>query len=159
MALRKILTMDTHEKELRRKSRTVEKFDDRLADLLDDMAETMYDAPGVGLAAPQVGILRKVVVIDVGDGLLELVNPEIVRTKGERECTEGCLSIPGYWGATRRPEHVWVRAQDRHGNWFETDGDGLLGLALIHEIEHLDGIIYVDRTIDGLHADKADDEE
>ncbi|MDD3243125.1 MAG: peptide deformylase [Eubacteriales bacterium] len=159
MALRKVLDMEHYEKELRRKSRTVEKFDQRLASLLDDMAETMYAAPGVGLAAPQVGILRKAVVIDVGEGLVELVNPQILRTEGEREWTEGCLSVPGYWGLTKRPEKVWVRAQNRNGEWFEKEGEDMFGLAMIHEIEHLDGILYVDHVIGGLQPDKADEEE
>lgn len=127
---------------LTKKCRPVEKFDDRLAQLLDDMAQTMYEANGVGLAGPQVGMLRRVVVIDVGDGLIELVNPKIVMKSGQQEEVEGCLSCPNQYGITVRPMFVKVYAQDRHGNDIELDGEGLLARAFCHEIDHLDGILF-----------------
>lgn len=129
---------------LRKICKPMPKFDLRLWLLLRDMADTMYDADGVGLAGPQVGILRRVVVIDVGEGLLELVNPEIIATEGEQAGPEGCLSIPGRQGYVVRPQKVTVRAQDRKGKWFEVTGEGLLARALCHEIDHLDGKMYVD---------------
>jgi peptide deformylase len=132
---------------LRKKCREVVKFDDRLHTLLDDMAETMHDADGVGLAAPQVGILRRVVVIDVGDGVIELINPEIIKAKGEQESVEGCLSMPGEYGITKRPMYVTVRAQDRNGKVFEISGEELLAKAFCHEIDHLEGILYKDIVI------------
>ncbi len=130
---------------LRKKSRPVTKFDDRLATLLDDMAETMYAAEGVGLAAVQVAVLRRAIVIDIGEGLVELINPEILETEGEQCAEEGCLSIPNEYYETIRPEKVKVRAQDRHGAWHEYEGEGLLARCFCHEIDHLDGILFLDR--------------
>lgn len=127
---------------LLKKCRPVERFDKKLGLLLDDMAETMHEADGVGLAAIQVGVLRRAVVIDVGDGVRELINPEILKKEGEQECVEGCLSFPGKYGLTKRPKHVRVRAQDRTGKFFEYDGDDLLATASCHEIDHLDGILF-----------------
>ncbi len=129
---------------LRKVCKPMQKFDLRLWLLLRDMADTMYKAEGVGLAAPQVGILRRVVVIDVGDGLVELVNPTIVDASGEQAGSEGCLSIPGKRGYVVRPEKVTVKAQDRHGKPFEVTGEGLFARALCHEIDHLDGRLYID---------------
>ena len=143
MATRKIVKIG--EERLRKHAKTVEKFDFRLKLLLGDMADTMYKAEGVGLAAPQVGILRRAVVVDVGDGLVELVNPEIVSSAGEQSGPEGCLSIPGRQGLVTRPETVTVRAQDRSGQPFEITGEGFFARALCHEIDHLDGILYVDK--------------
>ena len=120
----------------------VENFDRKLHKLLDDMAETMVDANGVGLAAPQVGILRRVVVVDTGEGILELVNPELVFTDGEQEGAEGCLSVPGKYGLVKRPYIAKVRAQDRDGNWFEAEGEELIARCFCHELDHLDGIVY-----------------
>ena len=131
---------------LRKKCRKVEKFDEKLAALLDDMAETMYEANGCGLAGPQVGILRQIVVIDTGDGLIELINPEIVERKGEQQETEGCLSLPGQWGVTKRPMWVKVVAQDRNGDWYEYEGEELLARAFCHEIDHLSGILFTDNV-------------
>ena len=145
MALRKIATQE--DPVLRRKARKVERFDARLAQLLEDMAQTMYEANGVGLAAPQVSMLRRVVVIDVTEdrsGLLELVNPEIIEEDGEQEGPEGCLSVPDVRGFVKRPMHVKVRAQDRDGNWFETEGEGLLARAFCHELAHLEGQLFTD---------------
>ncbi len=117
-------------------------FGAALASLLDDMAETMRHADGVGLAAPQVGVLLRVVVIDVGEGLIELVNPQIVSQRGEQEAVEGCLSCPGEYGVTKRPARVKVKAQDRRGKRITVNGEGLLATALCHEIDHLDGILF-----------------
>lgn len=148
MAKRTILTVDTDNEALRRKSREVEKIDSRILTLLDDMAETMYDIQGVGLAAPQVGVLKKVVVIDVGEGLIELINPVITYKKGEQTEVEGCLSVPGKSGTVLRPEKVKVRALDRHGKEINIDGEGLLARALCHEIDHLSGTLYIDNVIE-----------
>ena len=135
---------------LNKKSRIVEKIDERILTLLDDMKETMYDAYGVGLAAPQVGILKRVVVIDVGDGVLELINPEIVCSTGEQYEVEGCLSLPGVSGVTERPMNVQVRALDREGYEVLVTGTGLLARALCHEIDHLDGILFRQRVTEYL---------
>lgn len=127
---------------LAKKARPVTEFNERLHILLDDMADTMYEAGGVGLAGNQVGTLRRVVVIDIGDGLIELVNPVIVKSEGEQETVEGCLSCPGEYGVTRRPMNVTVKAQNRFGEDFTVEGEGLLAKAFCHEIDHLEGIIY-----------------
>ena len=140
MGIRKILT--DKDPALHKVCKPVESFDRKLHKLLDDMAETMDDAGGVGLAAPQVGILRRVVVVDTGDGVLELVNPELVETSGEQEGAEGCLSVPGKYGLVRRPYIAKVRAQDRDGNWFEAEGEELIARCFCHELDHLDGIVY-----------------
>ncbi len=147
MATRNIVLEEREGAFLRKKCRPVEKFDKRLAVLLDDMTDTLREANGVGLAAIQVGVLRRAVVIDVGDGVRELVNPVILEKSGEQEALEGCLSIPGKWGLTKRPEHVKVRAQDRNGKTFEYEGDGLLATASCHEIDHLDGILFLSHVI------------
>ena len=123
------------------------KFDEKLHILLDDMYETMQSRDGVGLAAPQVGILKRAVVIDVGDGKIELINPEIVEESGEQTGSEGCLSVPGVFGEVTRPNVVTVKAQDRDGKWFKITGMELLARAFCHEIEHLDGKLFLDRVI------------
>ena len=140
MGLRKILTTD--EPALHKVCRPVDKFDWRLHKLLDDMHETLAEANGVGLAAPQVGILRRVVIVDTGEELLELVNPELLETDGEQEGAEGCLSVPGKYGLVKRPYYAKVRAQDRNGEWFEAEGEELIGRCFCHELDHLDGILY-----------------
>jgi peptide deformylase len=131
---------------LREKAKPVTKFNANLHKLLDDMAETMYDANGVGLAAPQIGILKRVIVIDTGDehGLIEMVNPEIIDKSGEQFGPEGCLSIPGINGEVRRAMWVKVRGQDRHGNEYTMEGEGLLARAFQHEVDHLNGILFTD---------------
>ena len=129
-----------------KKSRPVTAFDERLRELLDDMADTMYEANGVGLAAVQVGILKRICVIDDGEGLIELINPVITEESGSQTGTEGCLSFPGKWGIVTRPEHVTVRAFDRDGNEVEFKGSGLLARAFCHEIEHLDGHVFVEKA-------------
>jgi len=143
MAIRKIVELG--DEVLRKTCKKQEKFDLRLWMLLKDMADTMYKADGVGLAAPQVGIMRRVVVIDVGDGLVELVNPVIVEADGEQTDREGCLSLPGRQGIVTRPNHVIVHAQDRKGREIEVEGEGFFARALCHELDHLDGVLYIDK--------------
>ncbi len=132
---------------LRKTCRTQMTFDERLATVLDDMIETMYAAEGVGLAAPQIGMLRRYCVIDIGEGVIELINPVIESTEGVQYENEGCLSFPGEYGITERPQKVTVRAQDRFGKSFTVMGEGLLARALCHEIDHLDGKVFKDRVI------------
>lgn len=127
----------------------VTKFDEKLWDLLDDMRQTLAESNGVGLAAPQVGILRRVVlVINSQDEVLELINPTIIKAEGEQEGLEGCLSVPGKWGNVKRPMVVRVRAQDRNGNWFEAEDEELTARCFCHELDHLDGHLFVE------HADR-----
>lgn len=147
MAIRNIV--EKGDPVLRKISRSVLNFDEKLATLIDDMIETMYNAEGVGLAAPQVGILRRICVVDVGDGPIELVNPVIVKEEGEQVGSEGCLSVPGQSGIVKRPMKVTVKAQDRKGNTFEISGEEFLARAFCHEIDHLNGILYVDKVIRG----------
>lgn len=132
---------------LRKKARPVTKIDKRLIMLLDDMAETMRKADGIGLAAPQVGILKRVVVVAMDDEIIELINPEIVAQSGEQVGLEGCLSFPGMSGTVKRPAEVTVRAMDRHGNVRDITGTGLLARAFCHEVDHLDGIVFLDKVI------------
>ena len=142
MGLRKILTYK--DPALHKVCRPVEKFDWRLHKLLNDMTDTLAEADGVGLAAPQVGILRRAVIVDTGEEILELVNPELVETDGEQEGAEGCLSVPGKYGLVKRPNYAKVRAQDRDGNWFEAEGEELIARCFCHELDHLDGILYTE---------------
>ena len=142
MGLRKILT--DKEPALHKVCKPVVNFDAKLFKLLDDMKETLQDANGVGLAAPQVGILRRVVLVDTGEEVLELVNPELLETYGEQEGAEGCLSVPGKYGLVKRPYYAKVRAQDRHGEWFECEGEELIARCFCHELDHLDGIVYTE---------------
>lgn len=152
MAIRNIRT--EQDPILRKKSRTVEVFDEKLWQLLDDMKDTMYQAEGVGLAAVQVGILKRVVIVDVGDGLIELVNPEIIEVDGVQYGVEGCLSLPGKSGYTKRPMSVKVKAQNRNGNWCVYKGMELKAKAFCHEIDHLDGTLYVDKLLTPAEIDK-----
>lgn len=134
---------------LRKVCRPVENVTPRICTLLDDMIDTMHDAEGVGLAAPQVGVLRRIVVIEVEEGkIIELINPRIIATAGEQEEVEGCLSVPGRSGKTRRPMYVTVRAMNRKGDEFDISGSGLLARAFCHEIDHLDGKLYIDNAIE-----------
>ena len=142
MGLRKIMTVK--EPCLHKVCRPVEKFDGKLHRLLDDMKETLAEANGVGLAAPQVGILRRVVVVDTGEEMLELVNPELLETGGEQVGSEGCLSVPGKYGIVKRPNYAKVRAYDRDGNEFEVEGEELMARCFCHELDHLDGIVYTE---------------
>ena len=155
MALRNIVTEE--DPVLRKKSRPVTEVNDRIRTILDDMAETMHAAYGVGLAAPQVGILRRMFVVQVDDEhLYELINPEIVEADGDQYGEEGCLSVPGYVGLVHRPEHVKIRGLDRNGKPVEYEGEGLLARAFMHEYDHLDGIIYTDKA-DNVHLPKDDE--
>ena len=145
MALRKILTQG--DPALNKVCRPVEKFDRRLHWLIDDLKETLEESGGVGLAAPQVGILRRVViVVDDQEQMIELVNPEIIRQEGEQDGLEGCLSVPGMYGRVKRPNSVTVRAQDRDGNFFEVSGEEIVARCFCHELEHLDGHLFVEHT-------------
>ena len=162
MALREIVVEG--DDVLNKKCRTVEKFDKRLSILIDDMLDTLAESGGVGLAAPQVGILRRVVVIQVDPEkpALELVNPEIIETKGEQKGMEGCLSIPGKWGLVTRPYYVKVRAQDRNGELYEVGGKGLLARAFCHELDHLNGVLYdeiVDRMLTAEEIERYNNDE
>lgn len=150
MALRNIITQE--QPTLYKKSRVVTDFNDRLAQLLDDMRDTLAESGGVGLAAVQVGVLRRAVLVietNVPEGeeeyVIELINPEVIEASGEQEGAEGCLSFPGEYGIVKRPMHVKVRAQDRHGEWFEVEGDGLTARCFCHEIDHLDGVVFTDK--------------
>lgn len=140
MGIRKILT--DKDPALHKVCKSVEVFDRKLHKLLDDMAETLEKANGVGLAAPQVGILRRVVIVDTGEEILELVNPTLVETSGEQCGPEGCLSVPGRYGLVTRPYRAKVRAQDRFGEWYEAEGEEIIASCFCHELDHLDGIVY-----------------
>lgn len=136
---------------LTKKCRTIEVFDKRLSDLVDDLFDTLYESGGVGLAAPQVGVLKRVVVIDIDGEPYELINPEIIEVSGEQYGAEGCLSYPGQFGMVKRPMYVKIKAQDRNGEWYEYEGEELLARAFCHELDHLDGNMFmrlVDEWID-----------
>lgn len=156
MALRKIALQG--EECLRKKCRPVTEFNQRLWTLLDDMKDTLLDSGGVGLAAPQVGVLRRVcLVMNEDEEILELVNPEIIYTEGEQTGLEGCLSVPGKYGEVTRPNFVRVRAQDRDGAWFEAEDEGLTARCFCHEIEHLDGHLFVEHTDRLLEGEELED--
>ena len=162
MGLRKILT--DKEPSLHKVCKPVTKFDNKLFKLLDDMRDTLIESGGVGLAAPQVGILRRVVLVDVGmedNEIVEFINPEMIETDGEQYGAEGCLSVPGKYGLVKRPYYAKVRAQDRDGEWFEAEGEELIGRCFCHELDHLDGILYT-QVMDRFLTEEelaADDEE
>ncbi len=159
MAVRKILLLE--DPVLHKTCHPVTRFDARLADLLDDLKDTLADAQGAGLSAPQIGILRRVAVVallEEGNGeMLELVNPEIIDQEGEDKALEGCLSVPGYYGIVARPTWVKVRAQDRKGNFFEAEGTGLTARCFCHEIAHLDGQLYLDLTTEIYSEEQVDE--
>ncbi len=159
MGLRKILTVS--EPALHKVCKPMVNFDNRLFRLLEDMKETLIDSGGVGLAAPQVGILRRVVLVDTGEEILELINPTLVAVDGEQIGAEGCLSVPGKYGLVKRPYWAKVRAQDRNGNWFEAEGEELIARCFCHELDHLDGIVYTEVMERYLTEDELimDDEE
>ena len=144
---------------LNKKCRPVIDFNDRLFTLLEDMHETLTDAHGAGLAAPQVGILRRVVVVDVGDGLIEMINPVILSTEGEQTGPEGCLSVPGRSGVVTRPNVVTVEYQDARGDTYEATAEGFLARAFCHEIDHLDGVVYVDKMDREIFPGEEEEEE
>ena len=164
MALRNILTQE--DEQLRKHSRKVEKFDARLHTLIDDMRETLLNSGGVGLAAPQVGVLRRVVVLlDINkdpEEVVELVNPEVIEQSGEQRIVEGCLSVPGVYGYVTRPAWAKIRAQDRDGNWFEREGEGVVAQCFCHETEHLDGHLFTEKVeeyVDPEDLQRGDEEE
>lgn len=157
MTRKRIFTIGAEE--LRGKSNPITKFDARLSFILRDMADTMYQAEGIGLAAPQVGILRRLVVIDIGEGLLEFVNPKILSALGECGMIEGCLSVPGRRGYVIRPEQVEVQAQDKSGQIFTLHAEGLLARAIQHELDHLDGVLYVDKMEHEVFEDEEKSDE
>ncbi|MBA4701282.1 MAG: peptide deformylase [Ruminococcus sp.] len=144
---------------LTKKSKDVSKMTLRTKILIDDMLDTMYEKMGVGLAAPQVGVLKSIVVIDVGEGPVVLINPVILETSGEQTGEEGCLSVPGKWGIVTRPNYVKVRALDENMEEFEIEGEELMARALCHEIDHLSGNLYVDKVEDGLHDVQYEEDE
>ncbi len=147
MALRNIRNYNEEDTILRKKSKVVKIIDEKTQILLADMADTMYQANGVGLAAPQIGILKRLVVIDVGEGLIKLINPVILEKFGEQQDMEGCLSVPDISGEVLRPQKVRIKAQDENGNYFELEGTDLLARAFCHELDHLDGILFIDKTL------------
>ena len=160
MGLRNILT--DKEPALHKVCKPVVAFDAKLHKLLDDMGETMRDANGVGLAAPQIGILRRVVLVDVGmedNEIVEFINPEMLETDGEQYGPEGCLSVPGKYGLVKRPMYAKVRAQDRNGEWFEAEGEELIARCFCHELDHLDGIVYTEKMDRYLSEDELNAEE
>ncbi|WP_054739171.1 peptide deformylase [Cellulosilyticum ruminicola] len=144
MAIRAIRTETGNDDLLRKTSKDVKVFDENLWELLDDMAETMYEADGVGIAAPQVGILKRVFIVDIGEGRVEFINPEVLEVSGEQFGEEGCLSVPKTYGKVRRPNYVKLRAFDRHGNQFEIEGEELMARAMLHENDHLNGRLFID---------------
>lgn len=144
MAIREIRLRD--DEILRKKCKDVKKFDEKLWILLDDMYDTMNKAEGVGLAAPQVGIIKRAAVVDVGEGRIELINPEVLETSGEQTGNEGCLSFPGLYGEVTRPNYARIKAQDRNGKWFVIEGEELLARALLHECDHLDGHVFTEKV-------------
>ena len=144
MAIRNIIQLG--DPTLRKKSFAVESVTPKIIQLLDDMKDTLAKAQGAGLAAVQVGILRRVFIVDVEEGSFEFINPEIISTKGEQYGPEGCLSVKGKWGDVKRPEHVVIRATDRNGKQFKIKADGFFARAICHEYDHLDGIVYVDKA-------------
>ncbi len=154
MAIRNIVKLGLDgEDVLSKKCRPVEEMNSRMLSLLDDLIDTLYESGGVGLAAPQVGMLRRMAVIDIGDGLIELINPEIIAEEGAQTGTEGCLSYPEHWGIVTRPNKVTVRATDRYGNVREITGEGLLARALCHEIEHLDGHMFIEKVSEWINPE------
>ena len=144
---------------LRQKSEEVTSFDINLFTLLNDMKETLLDAKGAGLAAPQVGVLRRIVIVEIGDKRFEMINPEIIETRGVQEELEACLSVPELYGRVKRPAWVKVRAADRNGNVYEAEGDGLLARCFCHETDHLDGVLYIDKAEETYTPDEVEDME
>ena len=144
---------------LRKVSRKVETITPRILTLLDDMHETLDKAEGIGLAAPQVGVLRRIVIVEIGDKRFEMINPEIIETRGIQEELEACLSVPELYGRVKRPAWVKVRATDRNGNVYEAEGDGLLARCFCHETDHLDGVLYIDKAEETYTPDEVEDME
>lgn len=147
MGLRNIRYYQEKETILRKKTKIVKAVDEKILELLEDMAETMYKEDGVGLAAPQIGILKRLVVIDVGEGLIKLINPVIIEASGEQQGIEGCLSVPGVSGEVIRPQKVRIGAQNEKGEYIELEGEDLLARAFCHELDHLEGILFIDKML------------
>ena len=147
MGLRNIRYHQEKDTILRKKSKMVKAVDEKILELLEDMAETMYQEDGVGLAAPQIGILKRLVVIDVGEGLIKLINPVIIEASGEQQGIEGCLSVPGVSGEVIRPQKVRIEAQNEKGEYIELEGEDLLARAFCHELDHLEGILFIDKML------------
>ena len=147
MGLRNIRHYQETDTILRKKAKVVKSVDKRALELLEDMAETMYQNDGVGLAAPQIGVLKRLVVIDVGEGLIKLINPAIIEVEGEQQGLEGCLSVPGVSGEVIRPQKVRIKAQNEKGEYIEMEGEDLLARAFCHEIDHLEGILFIDKML------------
>ena len=147
MGLRNIRYYQEKDTILRKKSKIVKTIDKKILELLDDMAETMYQEDGVGLAAPQIGVLKRLVVIDVGEGLIKLINPVIIEANGEQQGIEGCLSVPGVSGEVIRPQKVRIEAQNEKGEYIELEGEDLLARAFCHELDHLEGILFIDKML------------
>jgi len=159
MAIRKIVKLGLEgEEALSKKCKPVGELTKRTEELLDDLIDTLYDSGGVGLAAPQVGVLRRMAVIDIGEGLIVLIDPEIIAEEGKQTGTEGCLSYPEHWGIVTRPNKVTVRATDRDGKLFEITGEGLLARAFCHEIEHLDGHMFIEKVSEWVNPEEMLDE-
>ena len=159
MAIRKIVKLGLEgEEALSKKCKSVGELTKRTEELLDDLIDTLYDSGGVGLAAPQVGVLRRMAVIDIGEGLIVLIDPEIIAEEGKQTGTEGCLSYPEHWGIVTRPNKVTVRATDRDGKQFEITGEGLLARAFCHEIEHLDGHMFIEKVSEWVNPEEMLDE-
>ena len=155
MAIRNIVKRNCEGEEvLSKKCKPVDSVNSRIEALLDDLADTLYDVGGAGLAAPQVGILKRVAIVDVGEGLVELINPEIISEEGEQTGLEGCLSYPEHWGVVTRPKKVVVRTEDRKGNIKEITGEDLFARALCHEIEHLDGHMFIEKVSEWIDPDE-----
>lgn len=157
MALRKIRLSD--DPILRKKSREITNITDRIKILLEDMIDTMNEAEGIGLAAPQVGVLRRAVVIDIGEGPIKIINPEIIESEGQAIEVEGCLSVPGRSGTVERPERVKIKYLDIEGNKKTLEGTGLMARAICHEIDHLEGILYIDKMIEEVELELEEDDE
>ncbi|MBP7176562.1 MAG: peptide deformylase [Thermoclostridium sp.] len=157
MALREIRKKGDNA--LRKICKPVTEVNKKIRELLDDMLDTMYEAEGVGLAAPQVGILKRIAVVDIGEGPVELINPEKLEESGEQLHVEGCLSIPGIWGEVKRPERLLVKSLDRDGKEQKIDASGMLAIAICHEMDHLDGILFEDRVIRYIDMNKEEEED
>ena len=147
MAFRNIRNYKENNTILRKQAKKVENIDSKVLTLLEDMADTMYQEDGVGLAAPQVGVLKRLVVIDIGAGLIKLINPEIIEQYGQQQGNEGCLSVPGILGEVVRPQKVHIKAQNETGAYFELEGTDLLARAICHEIDHLNGVLFIDKIV------------
>ena len=159
MALRNIVM--ENDPLLRKTSRPVDEITPRIIKLLDDMADTMYyENRGIGIAAPQVGVMRRAFIVDVGDdhGKIEFINPEILETEGTQTYCEGCLSLPGKSANVERPARIKIKAQDREGNWFELEADGLLAVCICHEYDHLEGILFTDKAVGEVHVEEKDED-